>query len=168
MILWIGLLHKKKILPRRKLPWLGLSYPDSLKQSSKRLWRNAQWKKLSHQEGGGRPWPQTRVFQEGHSEWRMERYRVDEGERPIPPQGQKRVHDELLEIYSSVKCEGTSDKLLGGFEAFLLLKVSWLTIYRLLFHLVTFESDDTSNPWNHVCRFDNTALLHCYSDGVKC
>lgn len=26
----------------------------------------------------------------------------------------------------------------------------------------------TSDPWDHLCRFENTALLCLFSDGVKC
>lgn len=32
---------------------------------------------------------------------------------------------------------------------------------------VTFEYDGTSDTCDHICRFENTALLHRYSDGVK-
>lgn len=36
------------------------------------------------------------------------------------------------------------------------------------FRSVTFEYDGTTDPWDHICRFENTSFLHCYSDGVKC
>lgn len=32
---------------------------------------------------------------------------------------------------------------------------------------VTFDYDGTSDTCDHICRFDNTALLHRYYDGVK-
>lgn len=35
------------------------------------------------------------------------------------------------------------------------------------FRPVTFEYDGT-DPWDHVCRFENTAMFNHYSDGVKC
>lgn len=36
------------------------------------------------------------------------------------------------------------------------------------FRPVNFEYDGTTDTWDHVCRFENTALLYRYSDGVKC
>lgn len=36
------------------------------------------------------------------------------------------------------------------------------------FRSFTFEYDGTTDPWEHVCRFENTAQLHLLSDGVKC
>lgn len=36
------------------------------------------------------------------------------------------------------------------------------------FRSVTFEYDGTTDPWDHICRFENTSFLHRYSDGVKC
>ncbi|KAK6123773.1 hypothetical protein DH2020_042483 [Rehmannia glutinosa] len=36
------------------------------------------------------------------------------------------------------------------------------------FRSLTNEYDGTTNPWEHMCRFKNSALLHRYSDGVKC
>lgn len=36
------------------------------------------------------------------------------------------------------------------------------------FRSLTFEYDGTTDPWEHVCRFENTAQLHLLSDGVKC
>lgn len=32
---------------------------------------------------------------------------------------------------------------------------------------VTFDYDGTSDTCDHICRFENTALLHRYYDGVK-
>lgn len=29
------------------------------------------------------------------------------------------------------------------------------------FRLVNFEYDGTTNPWDHVCRFENTAYSYC-------
>ncbi|KAK6147992.1 hypothetical protein DH2020_018904 [Rehmannia glutinosa] len=36
------------------------------------------------------------------------------------------------------------------------------------FRSLTYEYDGTTDPWEHMCRFKNSALLHRYSDGVKC
>lgn len=36
------------------------------------------------------------------------------------------------------------------------------------FRSFTFEYDGTTDPWEHVCRFENTAQLHLLSNGVKC
>lgn len=36
------------------------------------------------------------------------------------------------------------------------------------FRSFTLECDGTTDPWDHVCRFENTAQLHLLSDGVKC
>lgn len=37
-----------------------------------------------------------------------------------------------------------------------------------LFCPINFEYDGTTDPWDHICLFENTILLHHYSDGVKC
>ncbi|KAL8484403.1 hypothetical protein ACS0TY_026900 [Phlomoides rotata] len=36
------------------------------------------------------------------------------------------------------------------------------------FKTVTYEYDGTSNPQDHLLRFENEALLHQYTNGVKC
>lgn len=36
------------------------------------------------------------------------------------------------------------------------------------FRPVAFEYDGTTDPWDHVCWFENTALLHRFADGIKC
>lgn len=36
------------------------------------------------------------------------------------------------------------------------------------FRSFTFEYDGTTDPWDLVCRFENTAQLYLLSDGVKC
>lgn len=36
------------------------------------------------------------------------------------------------------------------------------------FRPFTFEYGRITDPWEHVCRFENTAQLHRISDGVKC
>ncbi|KAI3459780.1 hypothetical protein Pfo_016443 [Paulownia fortunei] len=36
------------------------------------------------------------------------------------------------------------------------------------FRSLNYDYDGTTNPWEHLCRFENSALLHRYSDGVKC
>ncbi|KAI3465895.1 hypothetical protein Pfo_022558 [Paulownia fortunei] len=33
---------------------------------------------------------------------------------------------------------------------------------------LNYDYDGTTDPWEHLCRFENSALLHRYSDGVKC
>ncbi|KAK6160362.1 hypothetical protein DH2020_003743 [Rehmannia glutinosa] len=33
------------------------------------------------------------------------------------------------------------------------------------FRSLTYEYDGMTNPWEHLCRFENSALLHRYSDG---
>ncbi|KAK6136273.1 hypothetical protein DH2020_029972 [Rehmannia glutinosa] len=36
------------------------------------------------------------------------------------------------------------------------------------FRALSYEYDGTADPWEHLCRSENSALLHRYSDGVKC
>ncbi|KAI3448580.1 hypothetical protein Pfo_005245 [Paulownia fortunei] len=36
------------------------------------------------------------------------------------------------------------------------------------FRSLNYDYDGTTDPWEHLCRFENSALLHRYSDGVKC
>ncbi|KAK6123248.1 hypothetical protein DH2020_043005 [Rehmannia glutinosa] len=36
------------------------------------------------------------------------------------------------------------------------------------FHSLTYVYDGTTDPWENLCRFENSSLLHRYSDGVKC
>lgn len=36
------------------------------------------------------------------------------------------------------------------------------------FRLMIYEYDGTIDPWEHLFRFENSALLYHYSDGVKC
>lgn len=36
------------------------------------------------------------------------------------------------------------------------------------FRSFIFEYDGIADPWEHVCRFENTSQLHLLSDGVKC
>ncbi|KAI3474877.1 hypothetical protein Pfo_030188 [Paulownia fortunei] len=36
------------------------------------------------------------------------------------------------------------------------------------FRSLNYDYDGTTYPWEHLCRFENSALLHRYSDGVKC
>ncbi|KAI3453674.1 hypothetical protein Pfo_010337 [Paulownia fortunei] len=36
------------------------------------------------------------------------------------------------------------------------------------FRSLNYDYDGTTDPWEHLCRFGNSALLHRYFDGVKC
>lgn len=36
------------------------------------------------------------------------------------------------------------------------------------FRSIPFEYDGTTDSWDHICRFENTALLHRFTDGIKC
>lgn len=36
------------------------------------------------------------------------------------------------------------------------------------FRQVMFEYAGISDPWDHICRFKNTAMLHQFSEGLKC
>ncbi|KAL8511115.1 hypothetical protein ACS0TY_017801 [Phlomoides rotata] len=36
------------------------------------------------------------------------------------------------------------------------------------FKTLTYECDGTNDPQDHLLRFENRALLHQYTDGVKC
>lgn len=36
------------------------------------------------------------------------------------------------------------------------------------FRPITFEYGGSTDHWEHLCWFENTALLHRLSDGVKC
>ncbi|KAI3473671.1 hypothetical protein Pfo_031543, partial [Paulownia fortunei] len=36
------------------------------------------------------------------------------------------------------------------------------------FRSLNYDYDGITDPWEHLCKFENSALLHRYSDGVKC
>lgn len=36
------------------------------------------------------------------------------------------------------------------------------------FRAVGFEYEGTIDHWDHICRFENMALLHQFTDGIKC
>lgn len=104
--------------------------------------------------------PQERQCERG-----LERSRVDEGEsRAVPPQGQKRAHDELSkrvedlhrELHEVRRNIGQAPRQIRGVP---FAKNVMVDDLPASFSLITFEYDGTSDPCDHVCRFENTALL---------
>lgn len=118
--------------------------------------------------------PRERVPREGQRERRMDGSpKREEESRPAPFPGQKRAHEELSELVADLQRElrevrrnmgQVPTKTKGVPYAENIVNEDLPTSFRP----VTFEYDGTTDPWEHVCRFKNTAMVYRYSDGVKC
>lgn len=104
----------------------------------------------------------------------MERSPEGEGESRLGPfAGQKRVHYELFEQVADLQRElrelrrnmGQAPRITKGVPYTENIVDENLPAY---FRPVKIEYDGTTDPWEHICRFKNTAMAYHYSDGVKC
>lgn len=123
---------------------------------------------------GRPPRPPARIPREGQGERISRNDEVESRSAPVP--GQKRTHVELSEQVEELQRELRQllevrrniglvpRRMRDGPFADNILMDELPASYRPM----TFEYDGTSDPWDHICRFENTALLHRYYDGVKC
>lgn len=122
----------------------------------------------------GRERPPKRRQREGQGEKRMEESQERGAEsRPGPVAGQKRPHEELSEQVADLQRElrevrrnmGQVPRITRGVPFSENIANEDLPAS---FRPITFEYDGTTDPWEHVCRFKNIAMVYRYTDGVRC
>lgn len=119
---------------------------------------------------GARVRTRERAAQEGHDEQPTKGSLEREGEsRPALFAGQKRglseqVADLQRELREVSRNMGQAPRQIKGVTyAESIINEDLPTSFQP----VTFDYDRTTDPWEHVCRFKNMAMVYRYSDGEK-